>query len=470
MRPMRLLSLFLLALFIAACASNTKSPVVSRTVGGGGYYQDDGPLTPPYDLDALPNPTPKMETLHTGAMKPYTVLGKRYVPNKSLKNHKEKGIASWYGRKFHGKKTSIGETYDMFAMTGAHKTLALPSYVKVTRVATGKSVIVRLTDRGPFKDGRVIDLSYAAAYKLGILDKGSDVVIVEAIIPNKSGTYSVSTSTKNTAKSTPKSGVSLAALKTPKGANTMILSARRGAAANDDVPKMVVQSPAPKTAPKKASAPKTATKKARTPKTAKKSAVKKVTAQKTSAKAPVQNAKVVRKKTNKKSAPKVASPTPVVESEPAKAPVVTRTYEDHDTQALSARVAHLEKMIDREPAVERREIVTKDFDALEAFAFNNDVADLRGQMKEAAETPLEKTSISPLSYYIQFGSFGARKNAESAKSRITKQLGWVQPAVQPSGSVYRVVAGPYSDRAAAQKAIARIQKESAFKPTLTAQH
>ena len=113
------------------------------------------------------------------------MFGREYVPATSLRPYKERGIASWYGRKFHGEKTSIGETYDMYAMTAAHPTLPLPSYARVTSVATGKSVVVRVNDRGPFLHGRVIDLSYAAAYRIGIAQKGSGEVEVEAIIPGE---------------------------------------------------------------------------------------------------------------------------------------------------------------------------------------------------------------------------------------------------------------------------------------------
>lgn len=221
---MRLLTVILLAFVLSACASSFKNSVL-----GGGYYQDDGPLGTNKNLDAIPDATPKIEPLHKGTMKPYTVLGKSYTPNTTLKAYKERGIASWYGKKFHGKKTSIGEPYDMFAMTAAHKTLALPSYVRVTRVATGKSVIVRLTDRGPFHEGRIIDLSYTAAYKLGILEKGSDTVIVEAIIPSPLGVYTTTasqTSKKETLKNVLRSNISMA----------QILSTRRGVAASDIAP------------------------------------------------------------------------------------------------------------------------------------------------------------------------------------------------------------------------------------------
>jgi len=148
------------------------------------YYKDDGPGDgAPANVDALPDAIPRVEPLHRFANRPYTVLGRDYVPATSLRPYRERGIASWYGRKFHGEKTSTGETYDMYAMTAAHPTLPLPSYARVTNVASGKSVIVRVNDRGPFLHGRVIDLSYAAAAKLGIAQKGSGEVDVEAILP-----------------------------------------------------------------------------------------------------------------------------------------------------------------------------------------------------------------------------------------------------------------------------------------------
>jgi rare lipoprotein A len=137
----------------------------------------------PDDIDTIPEAVPRAEPLHRFANRPYTVMGRQYVPATSLRPYRERGMASWYGRKFHGQKTSIGEVYDMFAMTAAHPTLPLPSYVRVTNAATGKSVVVRVNDRGPFLHGRVIDLSYAAAHRLGIAQRGSGEVDVEAILP-----------------------------------------------------------------------------------------------------------------------------------------------------------------------------------------------------------------------------------------------------------------------------------------------
>ncbi|MFO1315644.1 MAG: septal ring lytic transglycosylase RlpA family protein [Burkholderiales bacterium] len=180
------------ALLVAACGTApSRKPTPSAPAAAppaptasAKYYKDDGPgEAPPPNLDQVPDATPRAEPLHRFANNPYTVLGKDYVPATSLRPYRERGIASWYGRKFHGQKTSIGETYDMYAMTAAHPTLPLPSYARVTNVATGKSIVVRVNDRGPFLHGRVIDLSYAAAYKVGIAAKGSGEVEVEAIIP-----------------------------------------------------------------------------------------------------------------------------------------------------------------------------------------------------------------------------------------------------------------------------------------------
>lgn len=170
---------------------NGKTPTKKPNVvlkKGGGFYKDDGPSDDiPDGLDDIPDAEPKWEPLHKPATRPYVVLGKEYVPNTTVQAYKARGTASWYGKKFHGQKTSIGEPYDMFAMTAAHTTLALPSYVRVTNVQTGKSVVVRITDRGPFHADRIIDLSYTAAYKLGLIGGGSGLVDVEAIIPGESG-------------------------------------------------------------------------------------------------------------------------------------------------------------------------------------------------------------------------------------------------------------------------------------------
>ena len=140
----------------------------------GGYYKDDGPqANPPSNLASIPDAQPRTEPLHKFANRPYEVFGKSYVPLTSVRPFRQRGIASWYGKRFHGQKTASGEIYDMYAMTAAHPTLPIPSYARVTSVKTGRQVVVRINDRGPFHGGRVIDLSQAAAAELGLVRAGS---------------------------------------------------------------------------------------------------------------------------------------------------------------------------------------------------------------------------------------------------------------------------------------------------------
>src|SRR5450631_834006 len=187
LRPVSRPLVIVVAFVFTACSSASRhdAPVFPSSYDvpkRGGYYKDDGPGdNPPPNLDAIPDATPRVETLHRFANRPYAVFGRDYVPATTLRPYKERGIASWYGRKFHNSKTATGETYDMYAMTAAHPTLPLPSYARVTNVATGRSVIVRINDRGPFLHDRVIDLSYAAAARLGIAGPGSGDVIVRKI-------------------------------------------------------------------------------------------------------------------------------------------------------------------------------------------------------------------------------------------------------------------------------------------------
>jgi len=152
---------------------------------GRGYpYPVDGPGEH-RDVSQVPNAVPRVEARSRGGNpNTYVVLGKRYYTLQDSKNFVERGIASWYGRKFHGRKTSNGEVYDMYTMSAAHKKLPIPTYVKVTNLENGRSVIVRVNDRGPFHENRVIDLSYAAASRIGMLGKGTALVEVRAIDPS----------------------------------------------------------------------------------------------------------------------------------------------------------------------------------------------------------------------------------------------------------------------------------------------
>ncbi|MBS3798901.1 septal ring lytic transglycosylase RlpA family protein [Pseudoalteromonas sp. BDTF-M6] len=176
---LRALFIVLISLIVTACSSPKGTP----GNGQAGRYQmehDAAPLRHPTDME-LQDAVVTDEAKSAAANRPYQVRGKQYVPIFDETGFTQTGIASWYGRKFHGYHTSNGEVYDMFAMTAAHKTLPLPSFVRVTNVDNGQSVVVRVNDRGPFHADRIIDLSYAAAYKLGYHLKGTAKVKLEAV-------------------------------------------------------------------------------------------------------------------------------------------------------------------------------------------------------------------------------------------------------------------------------------------------
>ncbi len=206
----RLVATVVLPAMLAACGSAPRAPVSSSAPasspaapaatpngagrlpalpaagsGHGGYYQDDGPGDhPPDGLLDLPDAIPKVEPYSPTGNKPYVVFGKTYVPITDDRPFKQRGTGSWYGKKFHGQKTSSGELYDMYKLTAAHPTLPIPSYARVTNLANGTQVIVRINDRGPFHTDRIIDLSYTAALKLGYLGRGSSQLEVERLLPD----------------------------------------------------------------------------------------------------------------------------------------------------------------------------------------------------------------------------------------------------------------------------------------------
>lgn len=168
-------------LLLAACGTAPR-----HAGGGGGYLPGDGPGNVDMaKLQASHDAVPRDEPLHRFANRPYEAQGVHYVPLPRTRHYRERGWASWYGVKFQGQRTSSGEVYDMYAMSAAHKTLPIPSYARVTNLRNHKSIIVRINDRGPFVRDRIIDLSYAAAYKLDIVKNGSEEVEVESIEPGQ---------------------------------------------------------------------------------------------------------------------------------------------------------------------------------------------------------------------------------------------------------------------------------------------
>ena len=204
-RHASLLTILFIAMLLTACGGSRNARPSSR--GGsspapsGGRYDDirksqgsryrsssDSVPTDIPDVNKLPEPVPKVEPRSLyGNKSPYSVLGQTYNVLPSPRGYVERGIASFYGNKFHGYKTSSLEEYDMYQFSAAHKTLPLPSYARVTNLENGKSVIVRINDRGPFHENRIIDLSFAAAVKIGVWPKGTGLVEVRAIDPNDPG-------------------------------------------------------------------------------------------------------------------------------------------------------------------------------------------------------------------------------------------------------------------------------------------
>lgn len=185
MKILHILTAVLFSLLLTACGSTSVKPdrpAAPAGKTGGGYYLDDGPgEISQAELDRIPDAVPRAEPIRAANSRPYTALGQQYVPMREYQPYKQRGVASWYGKRYHGNQTASGERYDMYAMTAAHTTLPIPSYVRVTNPANGRSVVLRVNDRGPFLHDRLIDVSYVAAHKLGIVGKGSGVVDVEWI-------------------------------------------------------------------------------------------------------------------------------------------------------------------------------------------------------------------------------------------------------------------------------------------------
>ncbi|MGD8789956.1 MAG: septal ring lytic transglycosylase RlpA family protein [Burkholderiales bacterium] len=183
-------ALLIVLMMVSGCGTTGKK--------SGGYYLDDGPGgKPPVDLDHVPDAVPRNEPINRATTRPYTALGHYYRPFTSRQPYRARGVASWYGKRYHGQRTANGERYDMYSMSAAHTLLPLPSYAKVTNLENGRSVIVRVNDRGPFLNERIIDVSYAAAYKLGFVKQGRARVEVEAIVPGQPAAPSAPVVTAN---------------------------------------------------------------------------------------------------------------------------------------------------------------------------------------------------------------------------------------------------------------------------------
>ncbi|MDH3559821.1 MAG: septal ring lytic transglycosylase RlpA family protein [Gammaproteobacteria bacterium] len=223
-------TLFLAALFSVLFGAGCSSRGPLETA--------DYPPPDPQDISHIQDAVPRAEPLSRyGNPASYVVNGKRYYTKPSSRNHKERGIASWYGTKFHGRRTSSGEVYDIYKMTAAHKSLPLPTYARVTNLRNGRSVVVKVNDRGPFHNNRIIDLSYVAAAKLGILEYGTGLVEVEAIdtpATTRAGATAPTTPSEAavvaiTSSAPPQAGLRQASLEQPVSADAINLFIQVGA-------------------------------------------------------------------------------------------------------------------------------------------------------------------------------------------------------------------------------------------------
>ena len=177
-------ALLFIAATLAACGS-TSAPTVSNPNAGRYSITQDRAPSRSVDLASIPEVIPEpVKRTGAGNRSPYTVLGKSYTVMATEEGYSERGVASWYGEKFHGHKTSNGEVFDMYKASAAHKSLPIPSFLRVTNLDNNRSIVVRVNDRGPFHGDRLIDLSYAAALKLGYADRGTARVQLDAIVIN----------------------------------------------------------------------------------------------------------------------------------------------------------------------------------------------------------------------------------------------------------------------------------------------
>lgn len=375
--------------FVAACSTAPQRPtpdVAVRTApsktsrplptlpragsGRGGYYQDDGPGdAPPENLLDLPDAIPKIEPLIPRANRPYVVFGRTYTPIADDRPFKQRGVGSWYGRKFHGQKTSSGELYDMYAMTAAHPTLPIPSYARVTNVKTGAQVIVRINDRGPFLSNRIIDLSYTAALKLGYLGSGSSELEVERLLPDEI---------------------------------TRMAAARRDGAS--------------------------------------------------AAAAPAAAASTTESS---------ALGAPIVEAVPAVVGAATG-----DAAATIETVAVTQPAVAQDALPANSAVVPAVVSAAPGVVAGAAPSALPAVVPAAAHVPAPQSAIASPGFYLQFGAYTKEGNANAARGRLLPQLAGTVAGLDalPSKGLYRLVAGPYASRDAAQAAARTVRQKTALTP------
>lgn len=448
----RLAACAVLVALVVACGT-TRTP---RTAGGG-YYPGDGPGrgTPP-DVSRIADAVPRDEPIRAANSRPYEVFGQRYVPMSKRGPYSETGVASWYGRKFHGQSTATGEPYDMYGMTAAHRTLPLPSYVRVTNLSNRRTVVVRVNDRGPFVKNRIIDLSWTAAKKLDFVDDGHTRVRVDVVGPGDlQGDFDTSLA------SAPASAPDRVADTRPVAPPRASLPA--------PVPQAIPATAAPatlaQTAPdvRVAAAPPTVSEAPRVPRG--------FVLVDRSAPAPEPGLVAVR-------APEPASASgpaavsgfvPVPASAPAPAPASAAA-----PRPATAAAAPAFEPVSAGPALAAASPAT-------AAPDNRAVASHRRETPPATTEPApgsragasagataQLAGASALSapssgaLYVQLGAFGSHAGAQAVLVQLREQLDWLADTLLLAleDGQFKVRAGPWDDRADAERAAARIRAET----------
>jgi rare lipoprotein A len=348
----------------------------------------------------VPDAVARAEPLNPRANRPYVVFGQSYVPLTELQPFRERGTATWYGRRYHGRRTSNGEPYDMYAMTAAHPRLPLPSYARVTNLANSRTVIVRVNDRGPFLHGRVIDLSWTAATRLGFANRGTAEVEVELITEfdepagtrtaaagSSAGSQSASAGAPPGTRTGAASGAAAALVRTGPASSAATGIARTGPASGP-VPGLTLTALATSDPPERPAA-----------------------------------------------------------AEPAAAAV---TLENNGLPPLQREVLVSDDDSARAPAPRALSSGPTSASPTSASPTNAGTGPTNASTNTAATSP---------GVFLQLGAFQSRANAETARAQYLKSLGWTADklSVRSDGRLHRLVAGPYTDRREAQEFTERIR-------------
>ena len=399
---------------VARAPDAATAPSRPATPRRGGYYLNDGPGdNPPPNIDEIPDAVPTREPLHRGTMRPYNVMGKNYTPMTQLAPYKARGTATWYGRRYHGQKTASGEIYDMYRMTAAHTILPIPSFARVTNLATDKSVVVRINDRGPFHSDRLIDLSYTAAYKLGLLGGGSALVEVETIMPD-AGTPI-----------TPTVAASPAPAAAPLASKPVASAPASPVPPSDGAPASSEQGPAARGAGTR---------------------LRDATAK------PAVSASVIPAPCASPGSDPKGSPLP-----PCDAPRLRdANVRESGAAPSSAGVASVSGVTSPKGApVPPSDGAPRPAAPLTPAATQEPVA----------ATPVVAVSAARKGVFLQFGAFGSQDNANNYLARLRTQVGGLAPAlhVYLMNGLFRVHAGPYANQTEARAAADRISQALGIK-------